>query len=160
MKHVSWILALAVGFAIGWAANGATSARPGLRAPAIAAAQAPAQPRPPARPTEDTRAVYRVALDDSPVRGPADALVTVVESSDFECPFCKRVTPTLKALEEQYRGKIRFVFKQNPLPFHPRAAPAANAAEEARAQGGDAKFWAMHDALFASPSLASLASRA
>jgi protein-disulfide isomerase len=152
MKHVSWILALAVGFAIGWAANGATStARPVLRAGPAAAAQA--QQRPPSRPTEDPRAVYRVPLEDSPVKGPADALVTVVESSDFECPFCKRVTPTLKALEEQYRGKIRFVFKHNPLPFHPRATPAAIATEEARAQGGDAKFWAMHDALFGAASL-------
>ena len=106
----------------------------------------PAQP--PARPQEDPKAVYRVPLDDSPVKGPADALVTIVESSDFECPFCKRVLPTLKQIEEAWRGKVRFAFKHNPLPFHPRALPAAVAAEEARAQGGDAKFWAMHDKLF------------
>ncbi len=150
MKHVSWTLALVVGFAIGWVANGATSSnRPVARPPAAAGAQ----PQRPARPTEDPRAVYRVPIDDSPVKGPADALVTIVESSDFECPFCKRVSPTLKALEEQYRGKVRFVFKHNPLPFHPRATPAAIASEEARVLGGDAKFWAMHDALFAAASL-------
>jgi protein-disulfide isomerase len=148
MKHVSWTLALAIGFALGWVANGATTSRPPPRgAPPAAPAQRPQ------RPTEDPRAVYRVPLEDSPVKGPADALVTIVESSDFECPFCKRVGPTLKALEEQYRGKVRFAFKHNPLPFHPRATPAAIAAEEARAQGGDAKFWAMHDALLAAPSL-------
>jgi protein-disulfide isomerase len=151
MKHVSLPLALLIGFAMGWAANGATVARPSPRpAPAVGQAQAPQRP---ARPIEDPRAVYRVPLEDSPAKGPADALVTIVESSDFECPFCKRVGPTLKAIEEQYRGKVRFVFKHNPLPFHPRATPAALAAEEARAQGGDAKFWAMHDALFGAASL-------
>ena len=152
MKHVSWTLSVVIAFVLGYVANGATSNRP---APRLAAPIAPAQAQPqrPARPTEDVRAVYRVPLDDSPVKGPADALVTIVEISDFECPFCKRVSPTLKALEDQYKGKVRFVFKHNPLPFHARATPAALAAEEARAQGGDAKFWAMHDALFAAPSL-------
>jgi protein-disulfide isomerase len=151
MKQVSWILTIVIAFVLGWVANGATS-RPVPRiAPPPSAAQV--QPPRPPRPTEDPKAVYRVPLEDSPVRGPADALVTIVEISDFECPFCKRVTPTLKALEEQYKGKLRFVFKQNPLPFHARATPAANAAEEARALGGDAKFWAMHDALFGAASL-------
>jgi protein-disulfide isomerase len=147
MKHVSWILALVVGLVVGYVTRGAlggggTPARP----------PAGAQQRP-QRPVEDPRAVYRVPVDDSPVRGPADALITIVESSDFECPYCKRAAPTLKQIEDAYRGKVRFVFKHNPLPFHARAMPAAMATEEARAQGGDAKFWAMHDALFGSPSL-------
>ncbi len=107
-----------------------------------------ARPTPPARPQEDPKAVYKVPVDDSPVKGPADALVTIVESSDFECPYCKRVGPTMKQLDEAYAGKVRFVFKHNPLPMHARAMPAAVAAEEARAQGGAAKFWAMHDKLF------------
>ncbi|HET8540709.1 MAG TPA: thioredoxin domain-containing protein [Anaeromyxobacter sp.] len=147
-KHASWFIALVIGGAIGFFSRGAIDGT--TRPPSRAAA--PTQQRPP-RPTEDPKAVYRVPLEDSPVKGPADALVTVVESSDFECPFCKRVVPTLKQLEEAYRGKIRFAFKHNPLPFHQRALPAALATEEARAQGGDAKFWAMHDALFAAPSL-------
>jgi len=148
MKHVSWIVALVVGLAIGFFTRGALDGSPrGPLRPTPAAAQRPA------RPTEDPRAVYRVPVEDSPARGPADALVTIVESSDFECPFCKRAAPTLKQIEETYRGKVRFVFKHNPLPFHAKALPAAIAAEEARAQGGDARFWAMHDALFAAPSL-------
>jgi protein-disulfide isomerase len=146
-KHASWFIALLIGAAVGFFSRGA------LDGP-IRATPRPSTPaQRPARPTEDARAVYRVPVEDSPAKGPADALVTIVESSDFECPFCKRVTPTLKQLEEAYRGKVRFVFKQNPLPFHQRALPAALAAEEARAQGGDAKFWAMHDALFAAPAL-------
>jgi protein-disulfide isomerase len=147
MKHVSWIVALVVGLAIGFFTRGALDGSP----------RGPLRPTPPAqrpaRPTEDPRAVYRVPVEDSPARGPADALVTIVESSDFECPFCKRAAPTLKQIEEAYRGKVRFVFKHNPLPFHAKALPAAIATEEARAQGGDARFWAMHDALFAAPSL-------
>jgi protein-disulfide isomerase len=123
-----------------------TASRQAVRPPTTAQ-------RPPPRPTEDPRAVYRASLEDSPVRGPADALVTIVESSDFECPFCKRAYPTLKQLEEAYPGKLRFAFKHNPLPFHPRAMPSAIAAEEARAEGGDAKFWALHDALFTAASL-------
>ena len=148
--HVSWIIAVVIGFVVGFALRGSVDF--GGRAPPRSAAVQPGQPRP-AGAVEDPRAVYRVPVDDTPLKGPADALVTIVESSDFECPFCKRVVPTLKQLEEAFPGKVRFSFRQNPLPFHPRAMPAAMATEEARAQGGDTKFWAMHDALFASPSL-------
>ena len=150
MKHTSWILALIVGVVLGvvgdrMAGGGARPGQPAVRAPegAQPGRQAP-------RPQEDAKAVYRVPVDDSPAKGPADALVTIVESSDFECPFCKRVGPTMKQIEEAYPGKVRFVFKHNPLPFHPKALPAAIAAEEGRAQGGAAKFWEMHDRLFAS----------
>ncbi len=148
MKQVSWILALVVGVAIGFFAKSSLvgGGAPQIR-PVAAAPGAPAAPRP-ARPQEDPKAVYKIPLGDSPVKGPADALVTIVESSDFECPFCKRVGPTLKQLEQAFPGKLRFAFKHNPLPFHQNALPAALAAEEARAQKGDAGFWAMHDALF------------
>ena len=108
----------------------------------------------PAQPSDPSRLVYRVPVDDSPVKGPADALVTVVEVSDFQCPFCKRALPTLKQIESTYGSKVRFVFKHNPLSFHDKAMAAAVAAEQARAQGGDTKFWEMHDQLFAiSPEL-------
>ncbi|BDG03963.1 DsbA family protein [Anaeromyxobacter oryzae] len=152
MKHVSWVLALVVGYALGAATIGALKGPPLIgigRGPAVAAPApgAPQQARP-ARPVEDPKAVYKVPLDGSPVRGPADALVTIVESSDFQCPYCKRGAATIQELEKIYAGKVRVAFKHNPLPFHPNAAPAANAAEEARAEGGDARFWALHDKLF------------
>jgi len=93
-------------------------------------------------------------VDGSPVKGPEDALVTLVEVSDFQCPFCKRAVPTLKQIESTYGGKVRFVFKHNPLVIHDKAMAAAVAAEQARVLGGDAKFWEMHDQLFAiSPEL-------
>jgi protein-disulfide isomerase len=93
-------------------------------------------------------AVYKVPVGTSPVRGAATALVTIVMFSDFQCPYCKRVEPTLEALRKQYGDKLRFVWKDEPLPFHPRAKPAANLARAARAQKGDAAFWDVHDRLF------------
>jgi protein-disulfide isomerase len=83
---------------------------------------------------------------DDPVRGPANAKLTVVLFSDFECPFCSRVEPSLKQLEEAYPGQVRIVWKHLPLPMHASAMPAALAAEAAREQG---KFWPMHDLLIA-----------
>jgi protein-disulfide isomerase len=104
-------------------------------------AAAPAAGGPPA----DTQ-VFKVEAGNSPSKGPKNAPVTVIIFSDFQCPFCSRVEPTLKQLEDKYKGKIRFVWKNYPLPFHNNAQPAAEAAMAADAQG---KFWEMHDKLFA-----------
>jgi len=98
----------------------------------------------------DPAAVYKVPLKgDEPQKGPDDALVTIVEVSDFECPFCSRVEPTLKEIEQKYGKDVRLVWFNNPLPFHKSAKPAANAALEAYAQKGNEGFWAMHEKLFA-----------
>jgi protein-disulfide isomerase len=96
--------------------------------------------------------VWSVPLHNAPVRGPKDALVTIVTFSDFQCPFCKRVEATFSELEKHYPGKLRFVWKNQPLSFHKRAIPAANAAWEVRKQKGDAAFWSFHDRLFATQS--------
>ncbi len=92
---------------------------------------------------------FRVDLDvaGEPSRGgPADAPVTIVEFSDFECPFCGRVEPTLEKIRETYGDKVRLVFKQLPLTnIHPQAQKAAEASLCAHDQG---KFWEMHDAMF------------
>ncbi len=102
-----------------------------------------------ARPTEeDPDRVYRVPVGDSPQRGPDDALVTIVAFSDFQCPFCSRVTATLDQVEQHYGRDVRIVFKHNPLPFHRDAMPAAQAAVEVYRQRGDDAFWRMHDLLF------------
>lgn len=92
--------------------------------------------------------VLRVPVDNAPVRGAADALVTIVAFSDFQCPFCARVLDTLERIAETYGPDVRFVFRHNPLPFHTDAMPAAEAAMEAYAQRGATGFWAMHDLLF------------
>jgi len=83
---------------------------------------------------------------DDPVKGNPRAPVTVVVFSDFQCPYCARVEPTLKQVEAAYGDKVRFAWKHKPLPFHANALPAAEAAEAAREQG---KFWPMHDKMFA-----------
>lgn len=105
------------------------------------------QPRP-IEPPDTT--VWKADIAKSPALGPKDALVTLVEFSDFECPFCAKVQPTLKALLKEYPRELRLVFKHNPLPFHKRAPAAANLAIEAYKQKRDAGFWAVHDLLFAS----------
>ncbi len=71
-------------------------------------------------------------------KGPADAPITIVEFGEFQCPFCRRVQPTLEQLHAEYGDKIRFVYKHYTLPFHPEAIPAAKAAQAAQLQG---KFW-------------------
>ena len=85
--------------------------------------------------TDGTAGAARVPVGDSPVDGPADAWVTVVEFSDFQCPFCVRVQPTLAQVLPEYGPDVRHVFKHFPLSQHARAIPAAVAAECARAQG-------------------------
>ncbi|NOY90351.1 MAG: thioredoxin domain-containing protein [Deltaproteobacteria bacterium] len=102
---------------------------------------------PPRDPEPDLR--FRVPVGAQPSRGPADALVTIVEFSDFQCPFCARVVPTLEAVRERYGDDVRIVWRNTPLPFHPNARPAAVAALEAYEQAGNQGFWALHDALFA-----------
>jgi protein-disulfide isomerase len=96
-------------------------------------------------PPED-KTVYKVDPGDAPSVGPKSAVVTIVEFSDFQCPFCSRVVPTMKQIEEKYKGKVRVAFRNYPLPFHQNAQLAAEAAMAANQQG---KFWPMHDKLFA-----------
>jgi len=83
---------------------------------------------------------------EGPSKGPADAPVTIVEFSDFECPYCSRAAQTVDKIVENNAGKVRLVFRSYPLPFHKNAKKASEAALCANEQG---KFWQMHDALFA-----------
>jgi protein-disulfide isomerase len=107
-------------------------------------AEAPAARNEP--PQEDPNKVYDVPAGDSYFKGGKNAPVTIVEFSEFQCPFCSRVNPTMKKLEEKYGDKIKVVFKHSPLPFHKDAELASVAALAAGEQG---KFWEMHDLLFA-----------
>ena len=80
-----------------------------------------------------------------PSRGPSTAAVTIVEFSDFQCPFCGREYPVIEKLMKDYDGKVRLVFRNYPLDFHPFAEKAAEAAACA---GDQNKFWELHNAMF------------
>lgn len=90
------------------------------------------------------RHVIELAAHD-PTLGPETAPITIVEFSDYQCPFCARVVPTLKAVKKTYGDKVRIVFKDFPLPNHPQAPKASEAAHCAGEQG---KYWDMHDLMF------------
>ena len=100
-----------------------------------------------ARPVEDPKAIYKFPVENSPVMGPANAKITIIEVSDYECPFCVRGDERVKELLAMYPNDVRVVMKQNPLSFHVAARPAAMAALAAGEQG---KYWQMHDRLFES----------
>jgi protein-disulfide isomerase len=88
----------------------------------------------------------QVATDGALAKGPATAPMTIVEFSDFHCPFCKRVLPTLTQLESQYGDSVKLVFRDFPIDrLHPQARKAHEAARCANEQG---KFWAYRDVLF------------
>jgi protein-disulfide isomerase len=85
-----------------------------------------------------------VEVADSPARGAADALVTMVEFADYQCPYCRSAASTVAQVEADHGDDLRLVFKHLPIERHDRAMPAAVAAECAHAQG---LFWEMHDLL-------------
>ena len=84
---------------------------------------------------------------DESFRGEKDAPITLIEYSDFECPFCSRGYNTVMELMEKYKGKIRFAYKHLPLSFHPQAMPAAQYYEAIRLQSPE-KAWQFHDAIY------------
>ncbi len=105
---------------------------------------------------DEIRDIYRIRYGDdtkvekltsagSPLRGSPMAPVTIYEFSDFQCPHCKMAAPQLKKIVEESNGKVKLIFKQYPLPMHPKAREASKATIAAHKQG---KFWEMHDLLF------------
>ena len=98
----------------------------------------------PEQPGQKPVVEFKITKDDH-VRGDFNAPITLVEFSDFECPFCARHYSTMNKILSEYSGKVKWVFKHFPLRFHPNAQKAAEASECAAEQG---KFWEYHDKLF------------
>ena len=97
---------------------------------------------------DDRQNKVSIEAGTSPSVGPSDAKVTVIIFSEPECSFCVKAHVVLKQLETEYAGKVRFVFKQRPMPSHPGARQAALALQAAHAQG---KFWELLDRAFSDP---------
>jgi len=118
--------------------DGLTKTVSAIRAPAPAAAGPAAI---------DPNKVYTIPLSSSAMKGPKDAKVTIVEFSDFQCPFCSQAAALVPDVLKAYPEKVNFVYKQFPLTsIHPFALGASKAALAAQKQG---KFWEMHDMMFA-----------
>ncbi|MEM8932341.1 MAG: DsbA family protein [Acidobacteriota bacterium] len=100
-----------------------------------------------AKEAEERRAQLDASIEGRPFRGAADASVTIVEFSDFQCPYCTRGAATVEEILEKYPNDVKFVFKHFPLGFHPWAKPASIATICAGNQNPDA-FWTLHDKYF------------
>lgn len=114
-------------------------------------AQPARQPQPPQRqpPTDVVDTSQIAEVPSYRIKGNPKAKVTIIEYSDFQCPFCARFArDTFGKIQKTYGDKVKFVFKHLPLPFHQYAQKAAEAAECAGKLGGAKAFWALHDKLF------------
>jgi len=141
------ILAFAVGILVGYVAWGRVAA------PAAVAGQQPSgQVVEAPQPTRNPYTRYDIPIEGYPSLGPADAPITIVEFSDFQCPYCRRFhDETYQALLDAYPGQIRFVYRNLPLTsIHPNAMPAAIASLCANDQN---KYWEFYDKLFGGETL-------
>jgi protein-disulfide isomerase len=102
----------------------------------------------------------KISLKDVPTKGNKNAKVTVVEYSDFQCPFCRRANPILDQVLTDYKDNIKIVYKQYPLPNHNWAKPASIASICSYKEAGDDKFWKFHDKIFENQSSINLANSA
>lgn len=144
--------ALIIGGAIIFKGKDSAAGNVPQKAAAVAAGSAPAAPQPQAPPPPAPDQKVDVSVDDDPFLGPKDAPVTIVAFEDFQCPFCGRLnTDVVPQLIEKYvkTGKLRYVYRDYPLPFHQYAQKSHEAAECADEQG---KFWDMHKKLYANQS--------
>jgi protein-disulfide isomerase len=132
------VLAFAAGILIGYVAWG--------RDTVVAVAAEPQAVAPAAPTAVPEPVVYKIETDGYPSTGPDDAPVTIVEFSDYQCPFCARWhNQEWQRLLDAYPDKIRFVYRNFPLSFHPNAMPAA---EAALCAGDQDSYWQYHDVLF------------
>ncbi|MBI2042822.1 DsbA family protein [Candidatus Pacearchaeota archaeon] len=96
--------------------------------------------------------IVKASVDDDPALGNENAPITIIEFSDYQCPFCRKFwTETLPSIQKEYidTGKVKFVYRDFPLiSLHPMATPAAEAAECVRDSGGDEAYFKMHDKIF------------
>lgn len=106
-------------------------------------------PPPPSRPTTPTNIVVQPVTAEDHVKGDRNAKISIIEYSDLECPFCKRIHPTIQQLVDDYDGQINWVYRHFPLAsLHSKAVREAEATECANELAGNDGFWAFTDRLF------------
>jgi protein-disulfide isomerase len=146
-SHLNVAVALVIGFLAGFWLSQLTDEDVVVPSNVTLPGTSPAAgaPAPPAQQTN-----VKVNIDDRPFKGPKGAKVTLVEFTDYQCPFCKRhFDDVLPTLLKEYNDDVRYVVKNLPLPqLHQNAQKAAEAVECALDEGGDDAFWKMHDRLF------------
>ncbi len=142
-----WIVFLIFAFGAGLATGYYTwGSQPAAQAQAPESSDVAAQPQP-----TQAQQRFTVSTGDNPAFGPADAPVTIVEFSDFECPYCRKwYTEAWPQIQKTYASQVRLVYRDFPLNFHANAQSAAVAASCADQQG---KFWEYHDLLFSGAAL-------
>lgn len=140
LVFVVWSIASGRGLSLGVGAVAAATAP----AP-VAAAPTPAQPGAPAAPSGPVKPVDEKT---DHIRGPKNAKITLIEYSDFECPFCKRHFDVMNQVMKQYPNDVRLVFRNYPLSFHQNAMKEAQGAECAAEIGGNDAYWKYHDKIF------------
>lgn len=135
-----------VGIIFGYGVATATSTPSAPSAPSAPTAAAPSAPSAPA-PAPTAKDAVPVDKDKDHIRGDKNALITVIEYSDYECPFCSRHHPTLQQLVDD-NDDVNWVYRHFPLGFHPNATPLAEASECVAELGGNDAFWTFTDEIF------------
>jgi len=135
-----------IGIVVGFSAAKMSSTPIGGKVPTPTAQQP--TPTPPADPVPAYADIAPVDPATDHIRGDANAIITIVEYSDLECPFCARVHPTIRQALADYPGQVNWVYRHYPLSFHANAQKAAEATECAAELGGNDKFWALVDMIY------------
>lgn len=149
-QNFAVILIVAIGFGVGFLSGSLWTENNVLKSGAGRVATAPSAAAAPAAPAEPQLIGQAPAVEaDENIRGKKDAAITLIEYSDFECPFCARFHPAMKQVMEEYGDKVRWVYRHYPLSFHPNAQKAAEASECVAKMGGNDAFWKYADAIFA-----------